>query len=209
MSVASTVLAREGVQGLVGVPAVVLGPAGLVHDAVSSVLWNSGLDLLDALAGTQAPDVTVLVEPTKDHWAAAEALGAPVLLVVGGGCDRAVIVDAVLRGAEAVLNVDAAPGALLSAILAVVGGGSVLDPVHVRAVIGIARAAVATPSVRLTPREVEIMQSIAKGHVVKQTARSLGISTKTVENLQTRLFRKLGVHNRAQAVAQAHALGAL
>ena len=36
---------------------------------------------------------------------------------------------------------------------------------------------------------------------MKQTALALGISAKTVENLQGRLFRKLGVRNRAQAVA--------
>jgi hypothetical protein len=44
---------------------------------------------------------------------------------------------------------------------------------------------------------------------VKQTARALGISAKTVENLQSRLFRKLDVRNRAQAVSRAHALGML
>ena len=44
---------------------------------------------------------------------------------------------------------------------------------------------------------------------MKQTARDLGIAPKTVENLQGRLFRKLGARNRAQAVARAHALGLL
>ena len=61
----------------------------------------------------------------------------------------------------------------------------------------------------LTPREREILASIDRGDSVRQTARSLGIAVKTVENLQGRLFRKLGVRNRAQAVAAAHNRGLL
>ena len=40
----------------------------------------------------------------------------------------------------------------------------------------------------LTPREHQILHSIDRGESVKQTARALGISPKTVENLQSRLF---------------------
>ena len=61
----------------------------------------------------------------------------------------------------------------------------------------------------LTPREIDILASIDRGEVVKQTARQLGISEKTVQNIQSRLFRKLGARNRAQAVARAHELGLL
>lgn len=61
----------------------------------------------------------------------------------------------------------------------------------------------------LTRREVDIIASIDRGLAVKQTARELGVTAKTVENLQSRLFRKLQVRNRAQAVARAHALGLL
>jgi DNA-binding CsgD family transcriptional regulator len=59
----------------------------------------------------------------------------------------------------------------------------------------------------LTAREADILNSIAHGHTVRQTARSLGIATKTVENTQARLFRKLGVHNRTGALSMAYRLG--
>jgi DNA-binding NarL/FixJ family response regulator len=59
----------------------------------------------------------------------------------------------------------------------------------------------------LTARESDILQSIARGHTVRQTARSLGIAMKTVENTQARLFRKLGAHNRPGTVAAAYGLG--
>lgn len=61
----------------------------------------------------------------------------------------------------------------------------------------------------LTPRETDILRSIAMGHTVRQTARLLDIAVKTVENTQARLFLKLGAHNRAGAIAAAHNLGLL
>lgn len=61
----------------------------------------------------------------------------------------------------------------------------------------------------LTPRECDILRSIADGHTVRQTARVLGIASKTVENTQARLFRKLGVRNRCGALMAAHAIGLL
>ena len=59
----------------------------------------------------------------------------------------------------------------------------------------------------LTARESDILRLGARGCSIRQTARLLGIAPKTVENIQTRLFRKLGVRNRAGAVAVANALG--
>lgn len=61
----------------------------------------------------------------------------------------------------------------------------------------------------LTAREVDILGSIAMGHTVRQTARLLAIAEKTVENLQTRLFLKLGTHSRAGAIRAAYSLGLL
>lgn len=61
----------------------------------------------------------------------------------------------------------------------------------------------------LTAREFDILRSIAMGHTVRQTARLLAIAEKTVENLQGRLFLKLGTHNRAGAIRAAYTLGLL
>lgn len=61
----------------------------------------------------------------------------------------------------------------------------------------------------ISPREHDILQSIARGNSVRETARDLGITSKTVENTQTRLFRKLGVRNRVNALTAARRLGLL
>jgi DNA-binding CsgD family transcriptional regulator len=56
---------------------------------------------------------------------------------------------------------------------------------------------------------VQSSQRLLRDHSIPQTARALGIAPKTVENVQTRLFRKLGVRNRPGALAVADAFGLL
>ncbi|SDZ44298.1 DNA-binding response regulator, NarL/FixJ family, contains REC and HTH domains [Amycolatopsis xylanica] len=60
--------------------------------------------------------------------------------------------------------------------------------------------------VELTPRERDILVSISSGRTTRQTASELGISSRTVENLQGNLFRKLRVHSRTAAFVAAHDL---
>jgi DNA-binding NarL/FixJ family response regulator len=71
------------------------------------------------------------------------------------------------------------------------------------------RGAEAARPISLSAREIDLLRSIDSGQSVKQTARSLGIAIKTVENTQRLLFRKLGVRNRAQAIARSNELGLL
>lgn len=66
---------------------------------------------------------------------------------------------------------------------------------------GLVRRPPAPGAARLTPRESEIINLAAAGNSVKQTARALNISVKTVESIQSHLFRKLGVSGRTGAVA--------
>jgi DNA-binding CsgD family transcriptional regulator len=93
-----------------------------------------------------------------------------------------------------------------------VAGYLTMDPRSARVVIDVLWARTGqllSPAVTLTAREHDILRSIGLNHTVRQTARTLGIATKTVENAQGHLFRKLGVHNRAAALARAYALGLL
>jgi pimeloyl-ACP methyl ester carboxylesterase/DNA-binding CsgD family transcriptional regulator len=52
----------------------------------------------------------------------------------------------------------------------------------------------------LSPRERDVLERIAKGHTNKEIGRQLFISEKTVRNYVTRLFEKLGVRSRSQAI---------
>jgi DNA-binding NarL/FixJ family response regulator len=187
-----------------------LGPPGLTLELFRELLANEGFVVVEG--GTEdrfEAHVTILVEPQRSHWDEVRDAGVPIVLVVGEASDDEEVVDAVLAGAEAVLHGDSPPDTIAAVLEAVRRGGSVLEPSQIRAVAGVARTASTQPPLSLSKREGEILASIARGDSVKQTARALGISPKTVENIQSRLFRKLGARNRAQAVTRAHELGLL
>lgn len=65
----------------------------------------------------------------------------------------------------------------------------------------------AAPLERLTPREREVLGLIARGLDNHAIAERLYISRSTVRNHITRIFAKLGVHSRAQAVVAARDAG--
>jgi DNA-binding NarL/FixJ family response regulator len=58
----------------------------------------------------------------------------------------------------------------------------------------------ANASARLTHRELEVLGLLSRGHVDKKIAGTLGISAWTVHDHVKRIFEKLGVHSRLEAV---------
>lgn len=199
-------------------PTVLLGATGTVRDLVAAVLSLQGVvvtvagDADDALHRSVDSDaVLVLVSPGPEDWDTARRAARPVVLVSESHLGADERLAAVLRGADAVVHTDASPVELAEAVAAVRRGETILDPLSARRLAAAARtgAVVATSELRLTPRELSILESVERGESVKQTARSLGIAMKTVENLQSRMFRKLGARNRAHAVTIAHRLGLL
>ncbi|MDW8060911.1 MAG: response regulator transcription factor [Thermomicrobium sp.] len=55
----------------------------------------------------------------------------------------------------------------------------------------------------LTPREIEILDCVARGYSNKEIAQALNISDQTVKNHITSILRKLAVNDRTQAVIYA------
>jgi len=58
----------------------------------------------------------------------------------------------------------------------------------------------------ITPRELEILQLIARGMSTREIAETLFVSENTVKTHASRLFDKLGVNRRIKAVETARAL---
>ncbi len=56
---------------------------------------------------------------------------------------------------------------------------------------------------RLTPRQAEILDMLARGRSTEQIARDLHLSRETVRNHVRHVLRALGVHSRLEAVAVA------
>jgi DNA-binding NarL/FixJ family response regulator len=71
---------------------------------------------------------------------------------------------------------------------------------------GFARNDAALASLGISARECEVLELIAAGHSNKVIARRLAISPNTVKTHATRLFEKLDVNSRTQAIGKARTL---
>jgi DNA-binding NarL/FixJ family response regulator len=197
----------------------VRGPTGSVVDAVRKALTQPDIMLVpEAQSGRPAPPVdadtvTVMILPDlePDGWQYVRVRGA-LVIVVTEKTKRDQVAEAWARGAG-VVPASRVADLLLTAVRAAGQGFLLVDAAHCRAILAPSQTVGATGSpswlLALTPREREILTFIARGHSMKQTARVLGISVRTVENLQGNLFRKLRVHSRAAALAAARDLGLL
>lgn len=154
------------------------------------------------------PSAVVLIDPGPADWRAVDVVGAPSMLVLFHEPDLSEIADALLRGVRSMVRGHDV-GSDLAAVVALVAHGYFAMPTeHLDDLVrwlGLPGERPAVPE--LTTREADILGSIALGHTVRQTARSLGIAVKTVENTQARLFRKLGAHNRSGALTIAYRMG--
>jgi DNA-binding NarL/FixJ family response regulator len=193
---------------------VVLGRRGLTRDVVRHALETVGVTTVDLVAfcdDPAVPIVAVLVNPSDEDWTECKRLNARIVYVGDRETDAVRAVDSLVRGADAVLDSDIEIDELVEVIATVAAGMPYLSPAQAaEALDRLRRGPSPAPELpALTPREIDILASIERGDAVKQTARQLQISEKTVQNIQSRLFRKVGARNRAQAVAKAHELGLL
>ena len=83
--------------------------------------------------------------------------------------------------------------------------GSRLTPRRARAE-PFARNEAAIRSLGLSPREVEVLEALAGGDSNKGMARRLGISPNTVKTHIARVYDKLQVQRRVQAIEKARSL---
>ena len=65
------------------------------------------------------------------------------------------------------------------------------------------------PDTNLSPREVEVLKLVAEGDTNQVAARKLLISETTVKTHLLHIYTKLGVRDRASAVAAAYQRGLL
>jgi DNA-binding NarL/FixJ family response regulator len=92
-------------------------------------------------------------------------------------------------------------GRLRETIDAVSRGGSVIEPRIAARLWEEVRRDFAPP--RLTPRETEVLQSVALGRTNGETAAGLGIACSTVRTHLEHIYTKLEVVNRVEAVLRA------
>lgn len=173
----------------------------------------------------ERPDVVLMDVrmPGTDGVAATHAVveegltsqsGQPVGIIILTTYHIDEAVYAALRaGASGFLLKDAAPAEIVNAIRSVVAGEAWLDPAVARRLIDefAARPEPHTPTPaemeQLTPREREVLSLMARGLSNADVAVELFISEATVKTHLARIMMKLGVREKAQAVAAAYQTG--
>ena len=115
------------------------------------------------------------------------------------------VFEAICAGAGGYLLKRSSPAEILKAIEDVMHGGVPMTPSIAQKVIKTFRNILPRPSekVDLTPREYEILRSLADGLGYKQIAARHFISVDTVRGHIRHLYEKLQVHTKSEAVAKA------
>jgi len=124
------------------------------------------------------------------------------------------VYDALRAGASGFLLKDVPPEQLVDGIRSVANGDALLAPSITRRLIEeFVRAAPAQGNVRpagldeLTPREVEVLQLIARGLSNAEIAKELFVSETTVKTHVAHVLMKLDLRDRVQAVVLAYESG--
>ena len=179
----------------------------------------AALALLDA----QAPDVMLidLGLPDMDgvqviRHAARHRPRCEVLVVTMFEDDQHVL-PCIEAGATGYLLKDASAERIIAAIHELLGGGSPISPSIARRVLASFRIGAgksgadtaAPPDSPLSERETEILRMVAKGLSFDAIGSVLSISPHTVVAHVKKIYRKLAVHSRGEAVFEASQLGLL
>jgi len=125
-----------------------------------------------------------------------------VMLTVYDNTDA--IFNSLAAGASGYLLKPVSAAQLLAAVKDVYTGGAPMTSNIVRKVVQTFKQPVATAreTENLSAREQEVLDYLAKGYLYKEIADQLGIGYGTVHTYIERIFKKLHVRSRAQAVAK-------
>ncbi|WIY01584.1 response regulator transcription factor [Amycolatopsis mongoliensis] len=193
----------------------------IVRDGLRGIFTGHGFDVVgEAVNGAEAvtlaerlrPDVVLmdLRMPGTDGVAAITELArlgnpARVLVLTTYDTDSDVL-PAIEAGATGYLLKDAPREDLFRAVEAAARGEAVLSPAVASRLLGRMRAPAREA---LSQRELEVLTLVARGSTNKEAAKKLFISEATVKTHLIHVYAKLGVKDRAAAVAVAFERGLL
>jgi two-component system nitrate/nitrite response regulator NarL len=191
-------------------PVYLEGLAAAIESAVDLELALACDDGARALEGirSRAPDVAVLDLrlPVLDAREVLEQLvdsgGACPVLILSAHLEGEEIIECVELGANGYLAKDATRADILDAIRAVAHGRTVISgDAQASMAEGIRRRRLGGPDL-LTAREQEVLGMLASGASAPEIARRLFLSPATVKSHLHNVYEKLGVSDRAAAVAE-------
>jgi len=126
----------------------------------------------------------------------------PLILTVHDENQR--ILDALCAGANGYLLKGTAPARLLECLKEAANGGAPMSPEVARRVIEVFRKRPPQQAdYDLTPHETRILKLLVSGENYKTAAVKIGVTSHTISFHVRRIYDKLHVHSRSEAVAKA------
>jgi DNA-binding NarL/FixJ family response regulator len=190
-----------------GLAALISGTNGFACTGI----WASMEEALAGLEGAE-PDI-VLVDIGLPGISGIEGIGmlkerrpSLSLLVLTVYEDDERIFGALCAGACGYLLKGTPPARLIESLSEAMTGGAPMSPQIARRVIRhfqSARPLPASPAHDLTPHEIRILRLLVEGHHYQTAADELGITVNTIRFHLRRIYEKLQVHSKAEAVAKA------
>jgi two-component system, NarL family, nitrate/nitrite response regulator NarL len=175
---------------------------------------GNGREALDAI-GVTRPDVA-LIGGTLGVPSSEQVLNAVTrdglqtrVVMIAARPEPERVYAALGEGAAGFLTTDADARELCDAISAVARGRTVLSPELQAGVAGEIRLRTPRDRPAMTARERETLALIAEGLSAPQIGKALHLSTATVKTHLQHIYAKLGVSERAAAVAEAMRRGLL
>jgi two-component system, NarL family, nitrate/nitrite response regulator NarL len=169
---------------------------------------EDGLMALDAIR-KHSPQVALLDfrMPGMDGAEVAAAVQRDELptrvLLVSAHDESAIVFRALQEGAAGFLPKESTKNELVNAVLDCAKGRDVLAPSLAAGLAGEIRRRAEPEGPVLSPREREVLKLIAAGTSIPAMAKQMFLAPSTVKTHVQRLYEKLGVSDRAAAVAEA------
>jgi len=119
------------------------------------------------------------------------------------------IFQALCAGASGYLLKKTPPAKLLESLQEAIAGGAPMSPEVAQRVLALFREVRAPEQGDhdLTPHELRLLKLIVEGHSYKTAAATLGVSVKTISFHLQKIYEKLQVHSKSEAVAKAFRKG--
>lgn len=136
--------------------------------------------------------------------------------------DEIHVMRSIEAGAAGYLLKDSSPARIIDEIRSLASGGSPISPIIARQVLarfrtsaGVTQDKVALPGQAeasaelLSPREMEVLNYITRGFTAQETAKLMQLSPYTVRTFVRRIYGKLKVSSKSEAIYEARTLGLL
>jgi DNA-binding NarL/FixJ family response regulator len=142
-----------------------------------------------------------LIKAARSAWPTCDVM---VISVFG---DEAHVLMSIEAGAVGYLLKDSAPDRFVEQIRSLRAGGSPISPLIARRVLARLRPATNSVETSLSTRETEVLNYITKGFSYDDIVRLMQISRPTVLTYVRRIYAKLQVNSKTEAVYEARKLG--